>query len=69
MEGDSGIVMDDVCGDDMWTLGGRLVMMLIRADILVGGKVVVVVEVMVMMDVGVVSFSEARCCRWQRWSV
>ena len=49
MEGDSGIVMDDVCGDDMWTLGGRLVMMLIRADILVGGKVVVVVEVMVMM--------------------
>ena len=69
MEGDSGIVMDDVCGDDMWTLGGRLVMMLIRADILVGGKVVVVVGVMVMMEVGVVSFSEAMCCRWRRWSL
>ena len=67
--GDSGIVMDDVCGDDMWTLGGRLVMILIRADILVGGKVVVVVGVMVMMEVGVVSFSEAMCCQWQRWSL
>ena len=69
MEGDSGILMDDVCGDDMWTLGGRLVMILIRADILVVGKVVVVVGVMVMMEVGVVSFSEAMCCRWQRWSL
>ena len=69
MEGDSGIVMDDVCGDDMWTLGGRLVMILIRAGILVGGKVVVVVGLMVMMEVGVVSFSEAMYCRWRRWSV
>ena len=23
MEGDSGIAMEDVCGDDMWNLGGR----------------------------------------------
>ena len=23
MEGDSGIAMEDVCGDDIWNLGGR----------------------------------------------
>ena len=56
MEGDSGIVMDDVCGDDMPNLGGRLVLMLMRADVLVGGVVVETVGVMVMVEVGVVSF-------------
>ena len=61
MEGDSGIAMEDVCGDDMQNLGGRLVLMLMRAGILVGGVVVVVVAVMVMVEVGVVSFSEGRC--------
>ena len=43
MEGDSGIAMEDVYGDDMQNLGGRLVLMLMRAGILVGGVVVVVV--------------------------
>ena len=62
MEGDSGIVMEDVCGDDMRNLGERLVLMLMRAGILVGGVVVVVVVgVMAMVEVGVVSFSEGRC--------
>ena len=28
-----------------------------------------VVGLMVMMEVGVVSFSEAMYCRWRRWSV
>ena len=35
--------------------------MLMRAGILVGGVVVVVVEVMVMVEIGVVSFPEGRC--------
>ena len=43
----------------MQNLGGGLVLMLMRAGIMVGG--VVVVEVMVMVEVGVVSFSEGRC--------
>ena len=45
----------------MQNLGGGLVLMLMRAGIMVGGVVVVVVEVMVMVEVGVVSFSEGRC--------
>ena len=53
MEGDSGIVMEDVCEDNMQNLGGRLVLMLMRAGILVG-------EV-VMVAVGVTSFSEKLC--------
>ena len=61
MEDDSGIVMEEVCGDDMQNLGGSLVLMLMRAGILVGGVVVVVVGVMVMVEVGVVSFPEGRC--------
>ena len=61
MEGDIGIVMEEVYGNDMWNLGGRLVLMLVRAGILVGGVVVVVMGVMVMVEVEVVSFSEGRC--------
>ena len=60
MEGESGVVMDNVCGD-MRNLGGRLVLMLMRTGILVDGVVVVAVGVMVMVEVGVVSFSEGRC--------
>ena len=41
-------------------VGGRLVLMLMRAGILAGRVVVVVVSVMVMVEVGVVSFSEGR---------
>ena len=37
MEGDSGIVMKELCGDDMRNLGGGLVLMLMRAGFLVGG--------------------------------
>ena len=61
MKDDSGIVMEDVCGDNMRNLGGRLVLMLMRVGILVGGVVVVAVGVMVMVEVGVVSFSEGSC--------
>ena len=39
MEGDCGIVMEDVCGNDMWNLGERLVLMLMRTGILVGGVI------------------------------
>ena len=45
----------------MWNLGGSLVLMLMRAGILVGGVVVVVVGVMVMVEMGVVSFPKGRC--------
>ena len=55
MEGDSGIVMEDVCEDNMQNLGGRLVLMLMRAGILVGEVV------MVAVGVGVTSFSEKLC--------
>ena len=44
MEGDSVIVMENVCEDGMENLGGRLILMLMRAGILVGGVVVVAVE-------------------------
>ena len=53
MEGCSGIVMDDVCEDGLRNLGGSLFLMLLRAGILVGEMVVV--------EVGVISFSEKRC--------
>ena len=52
-EGDSGIVTEDVCEDSMQNLGRRLVLMLIRGGILIGEVVVVAV--------GIVSFSEKRC--------
>ena len=58
MEGDSGIVMEELSGDDMWNLGGGLVLMLMRPGILFGG--VVVLGVMVMVEVGVVSFPKGR---------
>ena len=61
MEGDSGIVMEDVCEDDMQNLEGRLVLMLMRPRILCVGVVVVVVGVMVMVEMEMVSFSEGRC--------
>ena len=59
MEGDSGIVMEDVCGDDMPNLEGRPVLMLMRPGILCVGVVVFTVGVMLMVEV--VSFSERRC--------
>ena len=37
MEDDSGIVMEDVREDGIRNLGGRLVLMLTKAGILVGG--------------------------------
>ena len=55
---DSGIVMEDLCGDGMENLGGRLVSILMRVSILVGGVVVVAVMV---LAVGIVSFSEEQC--------
>ena len=59
MEGDSGIVIEDVCGDDVQNLEGRLVLMLMRPGILCVGVAVVAVGVMVMVEV--VPFSEGRC--------
>ena len=61
MEGDSGIVIEDVCGDDVQNLEGRLVLMLMRPGILYVGVAVVVVGVMVMVEMEMVSFSEGRC--------
>ena len=61
LEGDNGIVMEDVCKDDMRNLDGKLVSMLMRAGILVGEVVVVAVGVMIPVTVGVISFSEKRC--------
>ena len=62
MQGDSSIVNEDLCEDIMQNLGGRLVLMLMRAGILVGEVVVVVaVGVMVVVVAGVISFSEKRC--------
>ena len=54
MKGDSGIVIEDVCGDGMKNLHGRLVLMLMRVGILLGEVVVVVVGVIVVVVVGVI---------------
>ena len=53
----SGVVMEDVCEVCVWNLDERLVLMLMRAVILVGGQVVVAVRVMVVV-LGMVSFEE-----------
>ena len=70
MEGDSGIiVIEDVCEDDMQNLGGRLVLMLTTAGILVGKLGVVAVGVMVGVAVGVICISKKRCISAKRISV
>ena len=61
MEGDNGIVIEDVCGCDMQNLAERLVLMLMRPGCLVSKVVVVVVGVMVVVAVGAISFSEKWC--------
>ena len=61
MEDDSGIVIKDVCEGGMQSLGGGLVLMLMRAGILFGEVVVLAVRVMVLAAVGVMSFFE-KCC-------
>ena len=38
MEGDSGIIMEDVCEDGMQNLGGKLALMLMRAHVWLGGS-------------------------------
>ena len=51
--GDSGIVMEDVCEDGIQNLGvRRLVLIILKAGILVGGLVVVVVGVMIVVVLG-----------------
>ena len=50
MEDDSDIVIEDVCEAGIWNLGGGLVLMLIKTDILFG-------EVVVVAVVGVLSFA------------
>ena len=61
MKGYSFIIMEDVREDDLQNLGGRLVLMLMRASILIGGVVVVAVGVMGVAAMGVISFSEELC--------
>ena len=61
MKGYSFIIMEDVQEDDLQNLGGRLVLMLMRAGILVGGVVVVEVGVMVVAVMAVIPFSEKLC--------
>ena len=61
MKSYSFIIMEDVREDDLQNLGGRLVLMLMRAGILVGGVVVVEVGVMVVAVMGVIPFSEKLC--------
>ena len=51
----------NVCEDDLQNLGGRMVLMLMRAGILVGEVIVLTVGVMVVLAVGVISFFEKRC--------
>ena len=58
MEGDSIFVIEDVCEDGTQNLGGRLVLILMRAGILVGELVVVAVAVIVVVAVGMISISE-----------
>ena len=60
MEGGSIIVIEDVCEDGTRNLGGKLVLILMRAGILVGELVVVAVGVMVVVAVGI-SISEKQC--------
>ena len=61
MEGDSGIVIEDVCQDGMQNLAGRIALMLKIAGIFVGELVVVGAGVMVVVAVEVISISEKRC--------
>ena len=61
MKGYSFIIMEDVQEDDLQNLGGRLVLMLMRAGILIGGVVVVAVGVMGVAAMGVIYFSEELC--------
>ena len=63
MEGDSGIPMEDVYEDGMQNLGGRLVLMLMRADCLVGEVVVVLggVMVVVVVEKPCLSVTELEC--------
>ena len=61
MAGGSGIVMEDECEVGVRNLDGRLVSMLMTADILVGGVVVVAVGVMIVV-VGIVFFEERCLC-------
>ena len=60
VEGDSGIVIEDICEDSMRNIGGGMVLMLMRAGILFGQAALVVVGVMVVEAVGVMSLFEKR---------
>ena len=63
MECDSSTVMEDVCGDDMQNLEGRLVLMLLRPGILGGEVVVVAMGVMAMGEMEMVFFLKGGDCR------
>ena len=59
MEGDSGIVIEDVWEDSMQSLARRLVLMLMRGGILIGEVVVVAVGIISFSDV--MSVMEVEC--------
>ena len=61
MKGDRGIVIEDLCEDDMQNLGGGLVQMLMRAGILFDEVTVVTVRVIVVAVVGLMYFF-GKCC-------
>ena len=61
IEGDNAIALEFVCEDVVQSLGRRLVLMFMIADILIYEMVVVVVGVMVVVTMGVISFSKKRC--------
>ena len=61
MEGDSGIIIKDVCENGVRNLGGRLVLMLMRAGTLVDEVIVLAVGVMVVVMVRVMSLPEKWC--------
>ena len=60
VEGDSGVVIEDIYEDSMRNLGDGMVLMLMRAGILFGEAALVVVGVMVVEAVGVMSLFEKR---------
>ena len=63
MQGDSGIAIEDVCEDSIQNLGGRLVLIFMRAGILVGEVVVAAVGVIFFYEKRCLSVTEVECLR------
>ena len=61
MEGDSDIFMEDVCENGIKILGGKPVLILMRAGYFVGGVAVVAVGVITFSEEQRVSVTEVEC--------